>query len=271
VRVKAITLDCQDELFLAGSRMIPLSTGIDGFYGLERTPDGNELRWTNGNARMPLSITAAEAGLPCDVRVEIVRPQPFELWLDGELLGRGPRQRLPVLAADTAHELSIRSATFLPSEIDGSDDRTLGVLVETVAVDCRDEFTTRLLPLATARDGFHGIEHAADGTEIRWTDGKGRVPLTITVREAELFCRVRVETLGDKPYELWLDGGLLGPGPYQVIPRFDADSMHELWIRSATSSPTDGAAPERRALGVLVSTIALDCGSTPLQSGPQRP
>jgi hypothetical protein len=82
---------------------------------------------------------------------------------------------------------------------------------------------------------------------------------------------VRVDTLGDQPYELWWDGALLGPGPHQAIGKFDADSRHELWIRSATSSSDPGRSPDDRVLGVPVGTIALDCGSIPLQSRPARP
>jgi hypothetical protein len=116
-----------------------LTSPTDGFYGIERDSDGSLFRWTNGNGRVSFTVSKSEAGRACDLRVEPPSGRPFDLVLDGQRLGEGPRQPLPALVADTAHELQIQSTTFVPGQLGPSDDtRVLGIVVSSIALDCSD-------------------------------------------------------------------------------------------------------------------------------------
>jgi hypothetical protein len=121
------------------TRLLPLTSATDGFYGIERGTDGSAFRWTNGNGRVGFTVSKSEAGRACNLRVEPPGGRPFELWFDGQRLGEGPRQPLPALVADTAHELQIRSTMFVPAHLGTSDDtRLLGIGVSSIALDCAD-------------------------------------------------------------------------------------------------------------------------------------
>jgi len=245
--------------FQGSMRRLPLARVIDGFHNLKRGKHGSELRWTNGNGRVPLRITEPEAELACLVQVDTQGDRPYDLWLDGQVLGPGPRRALPKLVPGSQHELSIRSPTFVSEKNKG----VRGVRVKAITLECRDELflsTNRKLPLSMAGDGFYGVERAADGGEFRWTNGHGRLPFSVTAVEAGLPCEVRVEPEKQQPYELWLDGNLLGAGPRQPLPALAPDAKHELEFRSATSVPANTAGTDERVLGVAVEAVTLDCG-----------
>jgi hypothetical protein len=112
---------------------VPLTSATDGFYGIEHNRDGVAFNWTNGNGRVGIAVSNSEAGRACYLRVDS-SGRPFELWLDGHRLGEGPRQLLPALVAGDAHQIQIRSETFVPA----GDDRVLGVSVSAIALVCID-------------------------------------------------------------------------------------------------------------------------------------
>ncbi|HKO93449.1 MAG TPA: hypothetical protein VJU61_19985, partial [Polyangiaceae bacterium] len=245
--------------FQGSERGLPLAQVSKGFQRPKRNKQGVEMRWTTGNGRVPLSLTEAEAAFDCLVRVDTQGGRPYELWLDGQLLGAGPARALPRLEPGSQHELSIRSPTFTVKK----SKNPRGVRVKAITVECRDELllrATRRLSVATASSGFHGLERTSDGREYRWTNGHGRLSFETTAAEAGLPCEVRVEPESHQPYELWLDGKLLGAGPRQRLPASERKAMHELEIRSATSVPADTAGTDDRALGVTVESVTLDCG-----------
>jgi hypothetical protein len=126
--------------FHGHTRLVPLTNATDGFHGVERGRDGSAVRWTNGNGRVGFTVSQAEAGRACDLRVDTASHGSFDLWFDGQRLGEGPEQPLPALVAGVAHELQIRSATFVPArDRTSSDTRVLGVEVSAIALDCTDE------------------------------------------------------------------------------------------------------------------------------------
>jgi hypothetical protein len=116
------------------TRLVPLTSATDGFYGVESASDGTAFRWTNGKGRVGFTVSKSEAGRVCDLRVDSGSGRPFELRLDDQRLGMGPRQVLPVLVAGDAHQIQIRSETFVPAQ----DTRVLGVAVKSIALDCID-------------------------------------------------------------------------------------------------------------------------------------
>ena len=122
------------------SRTLDVTTFGAGFYDVEGAGADTRFRWTNGDGRIPLVPTAAEAKSSCSVSIDMVKDAPFELWLDEDPLGPGPRAVLPSLPAGVARELRVRSKTFVPAR-DGtsSDQRELGVQVKAVHLECLDE------------------------------------------------------------------------------------------------------------------------------------
>jgi hypothetical protein len=120
--------------FQRHTRLVPLSSATDGFYGIEHNRDGVAFSWTNGKGRVGFTVSKSEAGRVCDLRVDSGSKRPFELWLDDHQLGMGPRQALPALVAGDAHQIRILSATFVPA----GDGRALGVSVSSIALDCID-------------------------------------------------------------------------------------------------------------------------------------
>jgi hypothetical protein len=128
-------------------RQLPLTGVLEGFHGIEKEANGSVVRWTEGNGKVPFMVSDREAGLVCDMAVGTIEPLPFELFVDGNRLGDGPRQPLPKLAPGSAHVLEIRSPVFVPSATGASaDGRRLGVRVNQVSLECSDR------PASTAVD-----------------------------------------------------------------------------------------------------------------------
>ena len=121
-------------------REIPLVGDLRGFHGVEKDADGSVVRWTKGDGEVPFELAASEVGATCSVFAPTVGALPYELWVDGTRLGAGPRQGLPRLEPNETHVLEIRSPVFIPARSGGSgDERTLGVRVKEVVLECTDE------------------------------------------------------------------------------------------------------------------------------------
>ncbi|MGC8874835.1 MAG: glycosyltransferase family 39 protein [Chloroflexia bacterium] len=137
-----------EHLSLEPIRRLDLGNGLDygyvkGVHDAE-TAGGITYRWTNGEGRFRLA--AAQPGT-VRVRARLAAPRlgqasaiPVEVWVGGTLLARwqvGPTWSLYETHALTLQqgkmvEISLRSSTFVPREIDPSlpDTRALGVQVD---------------------------------------------------------------------------------------------------------------------------------------------
>jgi hypothetical protein len=160
-----------------------------GFYDIEFTGAGARFRWTNGDGHTPLVLTAQEQKWGCTVSVDTVGNLPFELWLDENLLGPGPRQPFPSFPAGLTRELRVRSKTFVPASGGKSaDKRELGVQVKAIHVECVDE---------APRTGVIAVRSATYGRSC----GSGPGNRTAAVAEAcngKVSCTVLVDkSLGD--------------------------------------------------------------------------
>jgi hypothetical protein len=180
-------------------------------------------------------------------------------------LPSGPNSGWPVGGRESAMQLVLDPAADCePVEIVGQPDRA-----PTICARCYDDPPRYLYPFAP-ESGPYEIERSDDRPELpwRWTDGSAHVDYITSSYDAGRECEVYVNALGDRPFEILLDGERLGPGKVQRIPGKPLGSQHRFTIRSPVFVPAevDPQVGDRRPLGVSLSHIELRCGA----ARPQR-